>query len=383
MMTVGTHDGDFHADDVFAFAAIKFLNNQLAHIIRTRDPAKLVECDFVIDVGNEYNPERGRFDHHQLDGAGTRENGIPYSSFGLVWKEMAIPTLGPEIAEVVDKTLVQGIDAADNGFPLFEMLYDDVHVLTISSIISDMNRTPVHTEEENFFNAVDVAERIIQRKVQMAREYLCNREKVEQAIELSDKEIIVFDDLYRWQRIIHDKCPTALYVVFPTKKDKWMVQAVPVKPGSFDMKLPLPKSWGGLRDFDFQEETDIDDGIFCHRKLFCCAAKTKEGATTLAALSIVKSLKQQALDWFYDQCEEINCIIQTPHITVDQFGEVGMEWWKDQKKLSIYWDTKENTRFYMKQWCEEDQNLSESNDFGPETSFTDLYFWLNSKNSEM
>lgn len=380
MITVGTHDGIFHADDVFAFAAIKFLNNELVSIVRTRDTEKLTECDIIFDVGNEYNPDKNIFDHHQKEGAGKRENGIPYSSFGLIWEAFATEALGSEVADIVDKTLVQGIDAADNGFPLFEMLYDDVHILTISSIISDMNQIPVHTEEENFFNAVTFAERIIQRKVQMARDYLCNQEKVEQAIELSDKEIIVFDGLYRWQRIIHDKCSTALYVVFPTKTDEWMVQAVPIKPGSFELKLPLPASWGGLRDFGFQEETNVDDGIFCHRNLFCCAAKTKEGAMELAALSIVKSKKQQALDWFYDQCEEINCPVEKPHITIDQFGEVGMEWWKDQKKLSIYWDTKENTRFYMKQWCEGDKNLSESNDFDSNTSVALLYLWLNSNN---
>jgi len=380
MITVGTHDGDFHADDVFAFAAIKFLNNELVSIVRTRDPVKLTECDIIFDVGNEYNPEKNIFDHHQKEGAGKRENGIPYSSFGLIWEAFATEALGSEVAEIVDKTLVQGIDAADNGFPLFEMLYDDVHVLTISSIISDMNQTPVHTEEENFFNAVSLAERVIQRKVQMARDYLCNQEKVEQAIELSDKQIIVFDGLYRWQRIIHDKCPTALYVVFPTKKDEWMVQAVPIKPGSFELKLPLPASWGGLRDAEFRKESNVDDGIFCHRNLFCCAAKTKAGAMELATIALVKSLKQKALEWFEAQCVEVNTPIKRPHLSVDPFGEVGMEWWNDDKKLSIYWDNRENTRWYMKIWDTETETLMEDEEFTSETVFLDLYFWLYPRN---
>ena len=40
-------------------------------------------ADIVIDVGGQYDPDAGRFDHHQRGGAGERENGIPYSSFGL------------------------------------------------------------------------------------------------------------------------------------------------------------------------------------------------------------------------------------------------------------------------------------------------------------
>jgi len=36
-----------------------------AEIVRTRDQAKLDECDIVVDVGGEFNPEKNRFDHHQ------------------------------------------------------------------------------------------------------------------------------------------------------------------------------------------------------------------------------------------------------------------------------------------------------------------------------
>lgn len=38
---------------------------QDAEIIRTRDPAKLAECDIVVDVGGEFDPKKHRYDHHQ------------------------------------------------------------------------------------------------------------------------------------------------------------------------------------------------------------------------------------------------------------------------------------------------------------------------------
>lgn len=38
---------------------------QDAEVVRTRDPERLAECDVVVDVGGEYDPERHRYDHHQ------------------------------------------------------------------------------------------------------------------------------------------------------------------------------------------------------------------------------------------------------------------------------------------------------------------------------
>jgi uncharacterized UPF0160 family protein len=81
--TIVTHNGNFHADDVFSIAAFKCIFSSFK-LIRTRDFDIIAKADIVIDVGGEYDPEAGRFDHHQRGGAGERENGIPYSSFGLI-----------------------------------------------------------------------------------------------------------------------------------------------------------------------------------------------------------------------------------------------------------------------------------------------------------
>lgn len=37
-----------------------------ASLVRTRDPAKLANCDVIVDVGGEYDPTRHRYDHHQV-----------------------------------------------------------------------------------------------------------------------------------------------------------------------------------------------------------------------------------------------------------------------------------------------------------------------------
>ena len=50
-LTVGTHSGTFHADDVLAFALLRVFVDADAVPVRTRDKDKLDACDVVIDVG--------------------------------------------------------------------------------------------------------------------------------------------------------------------------------------------------------------------------------------------------------------------------------------------------------------------------------------------
>src|SRR5689334_3122739 len=85
-MRVATHDGSFHADEVFALAALSLLGEPL-EIVRTRDADVLAACDVRVDVGFRADPASGDFDHHQREGAGERPTGVRYASFGLVWRE--------------------------------------------------------------------------------------------------------------------------------------------------------------------------------------------------------------------------------------------------------------------------------------------------------
>src|SRR3990167_7876781 len=114
MTKIVTHNAKFHTDDVFAAAALLLVYPE-AQINRTREKEVIDSADIVFDVGEEYNAEHNRFDHHQLGGAGNRENGIPYSSFGLVWKKFGEEISGSrEVMKRIDSTLVQAIDAGDN-----------------------------------------------------------------------------------------------------------------------------------------------------------------------------------------------------------------------------------------------------------------------------
>ena len=74
-----THSGKFHADDVFSYALLLYLNPAI-----TITRGNKVPKDFdgiVFDIG------RGKYDHHQKDSR-IRENGIPYAAFGLLWENL-------------------------------------------------------------------------------------------------------------------------------------------------------------------------------------------------------------------------------------------------------------------------------------------------------
>jgi uncharacterized UPF0160 family protein len=112
-----THSSKFHTDDIFAVATlILVLGEENIEVVRSRDPEVIKTGDYVVDVGGEYNLDTKRFDHHQKGGAGQRENGIPYASFGLVWKHFGTQVSGSEeVMKRIDQQLVQPVDAGDNG----------------------------------------------------------------------------------------------------------------------------------------------------------------------------------------------------------------------------------------------------------------------------
>lgn len=87
-ITIVTHNGSFHADDVFAVATLHLaFPDKNITVIRSRDAQKFLLADFLVDVGGSYDPDNNKFAHHQTGGAGVYDNGIPYASFGLVWKK--------------------------------------------------------------------------------------------------------------------------------------------------------------------------------------------------------------------------------------------------------------------------------------------------------
>ncbi len=148
---LATHGGTFHLDDAFAYAVLRLALGlgEPGHghaLVRTRDGPVITDADVAWDVGAVYDPEAGRFDHHQRGAPVRGDDGLPYSAAGLVWRhhgEAAVRALLPPsgaddlpaaVAAVIDREVVRRIDAIDNG------VGPPGDALDLAPLVEDCNR---------------------------------------------------------------------------------------------------------------------------------------------------------------------------------------------------------------------------------------------------
>ena len=285
-MRIVTHDSRFHTDDVFAVATLLLLLGEV-EVVRSRDPKVHAAADYLVDVGMQHNPLEHRFDHHQPEGAGIRENGIPYASFGLVWKEHGEKLAGgKEEAEIIDRRLVQAIDAHDNGVAVEEYKFEDVREYAIRDFLNSFveARDP-ESLYKTFMHVVGIAKDLLVREIKITKKLVEDQEKIIACFETSsDKHLVVMDEAFiGWEKVLR-KIPGVLYAIHPRPDGKWSMGAI--QDDKYVSRKPLPKSWGGLKDEELQKVTGVEDAIFAHRGLFMAAAKSKEGAIKLAEIAL-------------------------------------------------------------------------------------------------
>lgn len=288
-----THSGNFHVDDLFAVAALQMLHGvEHTEVLRSRDPEVWASGDYVLDVGNVYDPLTKRYDHHQHGGGGARANGIPYSALGLVWKHHGEAICGSkEIAEQLDLEMVVPIDLADNGIEVYAPTHEGIHPFLIHRILVMMRPTwkegNGELHNERFMELLPMARRILEREIIFTRDNMEGEKFVKAAYDASpDKRIIVIDAPYPWQRVLSET-PDALYIVKPKSTGTdWEVECVRNDMHSFMNRKDLPLEWRGYHDEELVNVTGVPDAVFCHNKGFIAVAKSKEGALKLAQLAL-------------------------------------------------------------------------------------------------
>ncbi len=293
-----THNSKFHADDVFAIATIGLLleqNNKHWQVIRTRDPEDICKGDYVVDVGGVYDADADRFDHHQIGGAGKRDNGIPYASFGLVWKKYGETISGNrEVAEKIDQKLVQPIDAHDNGVEVVKDSLNGLYPYDLQQLKYIL--LPTWKEEtdldEVFKQAVMFAQTILKRQIKVAQDEEEGCALVLDAYHnTEDKRVIMIDERLPWKEVLA-KFQEPLYVMYKKRvTNTWSVKTVSIDPTGLGLlehiaRKPFPKEWAGKRDKELEEVTGVSGALFCHNNLFLVVAQTKEAAIELAQIAL-------------------------------------------------------------------------------------------------
>lgn len=292
-----THNGSFHADDVFATAVtmMHLDRNDFAYTVtRTRDKDLIANGDVVFDVGGIYDSTINRFDHHQPGGAGKRDNGIPYAAFGLVWKHYG-PELCPniEVWEDIDRRLAQPIDAIDNGMSISEPVECGLYEYGIHGIISACQNTWKEADQDQrqyecFMDLVGFFRKILERELERSVHRLEMVEIIKDAYQAAeDKQIIEVPYHVTIATLNHVLLPhpEVLYIICRSNK-RWKVLAMRKDACSFENRKPLPESWAGLRDEALVKETGVEGAVFCHNGRFLCAVETKEEAHQLARIAL-------------------------------------------------------------------------------------------------
>jgi uncharacterized UPF0160 family protein len=291
-MVIATHDGSFHADEVFAVAALGLLGEPV-EVVRTRDPGSLAAADLRVDVGFRDDARAGDFDHHQRGFDAVRANGVRYASFGLVWREFGVRVCDgdAEVATAIDETLVQTVDANDTGQRLTEPLVDGARPFSISAVIGGFNASwdeQLSPDEERarFDAAVDLARGILAREIAVAASGRRAERIVRAAIAAApDPRVVELPVNAPWKRVLVPETADALFVIYP-KRQGFGLEAVPGALGSFENRRDLPAAWGGLEGPDLVAVTGVEDALFCHAKRFLVVAASHDGITRLAELAL-------------------------------------------------------------------------------------------------
>ena len=278
METVAVHGGAFHADDVFAVAILKSIYPDL-RVVRTRDPKKLRGADARVDVGNKYNHKTKDYDHHQREMAGKRDNGIPYSGVGLIWKHYGRNLVEEDVWRNVDKRLIQNIDAEDNGVRTY--IVQGIFPYFIDEMIKSFNpQWPDITMEnfdESFGEAVEIAIKVLKAEIERAKSVLKAKKIFLDAVSKSESKDYVILDEYIPNGEVAVEETDLKYVVFrDTVENYWLIKAVPKSLLKRGNRKDLPKGWGGLIGEELEKVSDVKGAMFCHWALFLAGAETKE-----------------------------------------------------------------------------------------------------------
>lgn len=312
-MLIATHGGKFHADDAWAVAVLKVLYPD-ADIVRTREQARIDAADFAIDVGGSWDPERGRFDHHQKEFDGARQSGVPYASAGLVWREYGArcvarlaqlhtghtltDELAQQIAYAIDADLVQYLDMSDVG-----MARNAPGSYGLSAVVSGFNPGWLDEQRLGYGEAVELYRmQQFERALEFLTDIMTNavRYRVGAVLALAQvrgaevleggRLLFLKNAALPWSSVVRKEMPNILFVISHSlTENRYMLHTVSVDADSFDARADLPAAWAGLRDADLAAVTGVADAVFCHTGRFIAAARSYEGIVTMARQALAEA----------------------------------------------------------------------------------------------
>lgn len=320
-VSIGTHNGAFHCDEVTACFMLRQLDAyKSAKIVRTRDSAVLSQCSIVVDVGDVYDPSRLRFDHHQAsfqDTLGGAFTSIRLSSAGLIYKhfgrEVIEKLAGAQDPATMDwlyqmlyRSLIEMIDAVDNGVPQYKTKdppnYSDSTGL--ASRIGRMNPTWNETVADDDVSRFEAAILVVGEEFRsqlrgLTDNLLPAKAIVEEAYarrktEVPAGTVLVLSRSCPWKEFLyeveklHPDEPRVVFAVYSDGRN-WRIQDVGLEGMKFANRKGLPPAWRGKRDQELAAISGVADAVFAHNTGFIGGAASKEGVIRMAEIALADS----------------------------------------------------------------------------------------------
>ncbi len=301
-----THSGGFHADELLSTVILSRLYPD-AEIVRSRAPEWITAAPdrIIYDVGGAYDASAQIFDHHQR-GAPLRDDGQPYSSFGLVWKHYGRDYLTASgvpaehvaaIHQSFDQKFVLPVDLLDNG-ALSPATAGPLADLTLPSLLETLK--PVFDDKapgadnRGFDAALSIARAVVEAAIRQRAAKLRAEAMVLDAIAATGAGHVLELPMGMPFRpaIIKAGADHLLFVVHPRDKD-WCITGIRKMEDSFEQRADLPAAWAGLSNGDLEAVSGVKGASFCHNGRFIAAATSREAILAMAEIAVAEALSMQ------------------------------------------------------------------------------------------
>lgn len=295
-----THSGGFHADDLLSSVILTQVF-PAARIIRSRDESWITPAAdrIIYDVGRAFDAEVGIFDHHQR-GAPLRDDGQPFSSFGLIWRQfgrdylraLAVPEADLEgIHADLDAGFVLPVDLMDNGAldpaTAGPLLSDLTLPMLLESLKPVFDDTAPEAEAHAFDVALGVARTLFEAAVRRKAAKARAEAVVLRAIAAAGRaRVLDLPQGMPFRAAIESAgADHLLFVIHPRESD-WALTGIRKHADGFEQRADLPEAWAGLTDAALEAASGVAGARFCHNGRFIAVAATRDAIVRMADIAV-------------------------------------------------------------------------------------------------
>lgn len=294
-----THSGGFHADEVLSSVILTRLFPQ-AQLKRSRDRQLLTPAaeKIIYDVGGQYDAAAQIFDHHQRPSP-LREDGQPFSSFGLIWAHygrdylaaMDVPADDVEaIHSKFDSKFVLPIDLLDNG-AMEPSVAGPLSILTLPSLLGSLkpvfDDTSPTADDDAFFTALSIARSFVEAQINNLAAKARAQSIVLAAItKAGTSPILELPMGMPYRSGLEQLDADHIMFVLNPRGDDWTLNGIKLSHDTFEQRADLPAAWAGLSDADLEDACGVKGAKFCHNARFIAVANSREAILKMAEIAV-------------------------------------------------------------------------------------------------